>query len=454
MTTYPKWFDTLPQAFRTYCNDRPLDEVECIIPDIAGQSRGKSMPAHKFAPTSTYYLPISLFYQTISGEYVDMDIENQWLEVDIALRPDIETATAVPWAEAPTMQVIHDLELRTGEPLGIAPRNVLKRVLSFYRDNGWRPVVAPEIEFYLCKPNTDPNKDIEPMVGRTGRSSSRQAFSMVAVDDYGNVIDTIYDFAEKQGLMIDTVIHEGGAGQLEINLMHGDPLHLADQVFYFKRSIREAALKHGVFATFMAKPMRDEPGSSMHIHQSIVDIKTGRNIFCDKKGVETAQMAHFIGGSQKYLRSLVPFFAPYVNSYRRYNGQQSAPTNLEWGRDNRTIGLRIPNSSNEAKRVENRTIGSDANPYLAIAASLAAGLLGMQNKVKPRAEAMGEVYESDCNLPHGLNAALAAFEECAEVQEVLGAEFCKIYANIKRAELEEYQREISPWERNHLLLQT
>ncbi len=135
------------------------------------------------------------------------------------------------------------------------------------------------------------------MVGRTGRSSSRQAFSMVAVDDYGNVIDTIYDFAEKQGLMIDTVIHEGGAGQLEINLMHGDPLHLADQVFYFKRSIREAALKHGVFATFMAKPMRDEPGSSMHIHQSIVDIKTGRNIFCDKKGVETADMAHFIGGS-------------------------------------------------------------------------------------------------------------------------------------------------------------
>ncbi|PIB24101.1 glutamine synthetase [Amylibacter kogurei] len=446
------WLDNVPDAFKTYRNNRQLDEVECIIPDLAGMSRGKAMPAYKFSPDETFFLPISLFYQTISGEYVDMDIENQWLEKDIVLRPDMGTVTAVPWAEDPTMQVINDLETRDGTPLPIAPRNVLKHVLKLYADQGWRPVVAPELEFYLTTPNTDPTDDIEPMTGRTGRKGAgRQAFSMVAVDEYGEVIDKIYDYADAQGLLIDTVIQEGGAGQIEINLMHGDPLALADQVFYFKRTIREAALKYGVFATFMAKPMRDEPGSAMHIHQSIEDIKTGENIFSDKDGKPTDAFYHFIGGSQKHIQSAMPLLAPYVNSYRRISGQMSAPTNLEWAEDNRTTGIRVPNSGPKARRVENRVTGSDTNPYLSIAASLAAGYLGMMNKIEPRPEAKKEVYKSE--LPYSLNSALRQFDMATEYRAVLGEEFCKLYSDIKHAELDEYQREISPWEREHLLLQ-
>ena len=152
------WQDALPDAFRTYRDNRRFEEVECIIPDIAGMSRGKAMPAFKFSPEDSFFLPISLFYQTITGEYVDMDIENQWMESDIVLRPDMATACAAPWAEDVTMQVINDLETREGEPLGVAPRNVLKRVLGFYRDKGWQPIVAPELEFYLTKPNIDPNR--------------------------------------------------------------------------------------------------------------------------------------------------------------------------------------------------------------------------------------------------------------------------------------------------------
>ena len=175
-----------------YLGARRLEEVECIIPDLAGMSRGKAMPSHKFNPDQTFFLPISLFYQTISGEWVDMEIRNQWLESDIVLRPDMSTASAVPWTDDPTLQVINDLETRDGEPLGLAPRNVLKRVLSFYKEKGWQPVVAPELEFYLTKPNVDPNEDIEAPLGRTGRKGvSRQAYSMVAVDEYGVVIDTI-----------------------------------------------------------------------------------------------------------------------------------------------------------------------------------------------------------------------------------------------------------------------
>ncbi|WP_116131957.1 glutamine synthetase family protein [Tropicimonas sp. IMCC34043] len=449
------WIESLPEAFLTYLGDRRLEEVECIVPDTVGMSRGKAMPSHKFSPDETFFLPISLFYQTVSGEYVDMeDITDQWLEKDIVLRPDMGTATAVAWAEDPTLQVICDLETREGQPLGIAPRNVLKRVLGLYADRGWKPVVAPELEFYLTKPNLDPNEPIEPPTGRTGRKgASRQAYSMVAVDEYGVVIDLIYDYAEAQGLEIDTVIQEGGAGQIEINLMHDDPLKQADHVFYFKRTIREAALKNGVFASFMAKPMRDEPGSAMHLHQSVVDIATGQNIFTDAEGGETDAFFHFIGGSQKYLMSVLPLLAPYVNSFRRFSAAgMSAPTNLEWGSDNRTTGLRIPNSPPVARRVENRVIGIDCNPYLAIAASLASGYLGMVNAISPRPIALHEVFESETNLPYSLSAALALFDEDNEVREVLGEEFCNVYSGIKHAEHDEYQREISPWERQHLLL--
>ena len=448
------WMDALPQAFMDYLGARRLEEVECIIPDLAGMSRGKAMPSHKFNPDQTFFLPISLFYQTISGEWVDMEIRNQWLESDIVLRPDMSTASAVPWTDDPTLQVINDLETRDGEPLGLAPRNVLKRVLSFYKEKGWQPVVAPELEFYLTKPNVDPNEDIEAPLGRTGRKGvSRQAYSMVAVDEYGVVIDTIYDYAEAQGLQIDTVIQEGGAGQIEINLNHGDPLRLADEVFFFKRTISEAALKNGVFATFMAKPMRDEPGSAMHIHQSVVDAKTGRNIFSNEDGSPSMAFYHFIGGSQTHLMEAVPILAPYVNSFRRISAEgHAAPTNLEWAADNRTTGLRIPNSTPDARRVENRVLGSDTNPYLSIATSLAAGYLGLTNKIKPREAAQGEVFEDCEQLPYSLREGLDRMDNAEAMRDILGPEFFRLYSDIKWAELEEHQREISPWERQHLLL--
>ncbi|MBC6416587.1 MAG: glutamine synthetase [Rhodospirillales bacterium] len=445
------WIAELPGPFLTYLAERRLEEVECIVPDIAGMSRGKAMPAHKFNPEQRFFLPSSLFYQTITGEYVKSGFDGT--EPDMVLRPDMQTASATPWANDATLQVINDLETRDGRPIPLAPRNVLKRVLASYAERGWRPVVAPELEFYLTKPNTDPNEPIEPPVGRTGRRGvSRQAYSMVAVDEQGPVIDTIYDFAEAQGLQIDTVIQEGGAGQIEINLLHGNPLALADRVFYFKRVIREAALRHGVFATFMAKPMRDEPGSALHVHQSVVDAGSGENVFANPDGSPSPLFYRFLGGSQRYLMQLIPILAPYVNSYRRLRAHMSAPTNLEWAEDNRTTGLRIPHAPPAARRVENRVIGIDTNPYIAIAASLAAGYLGMVNASEPRPAAKGEVFETGDPLPLSLDDALDLFADAGEVRAVLGNGFCSLYEAIKRAELAEFHGEISPWEREHLLL--
>lgn len=449
------WLNALPEAFQTYRNGRKVDEVECIIPDLAGMSRGKAMPLSKFSPGHTLFLPISIFYQTITGEDVEMDIENQWAEGDMVLKPDMSTAMAVPWAKEATLQIIHDLVDQKGEPVKYAPRNVLKRVIELYNAQGWAPIIAPELEFYLIKPNVDPNEPIQPPVGRTGRSGSgRQSYSMSAVDEYGPVIDTIYDYAEDAGLRIDTVIQEDGAGQVEINLSHADPLLLADQVFYFKRIIREAALNNGMFATFMAKPMRDEPGSAMHIHQSILDIKTGKNIFSDENGEASEHFFHFIGGSQKYLKQVMPLMAPNVNSYKRFESDtnSSAPTNMAWGYDNRATGLRVPNSKSQDRRLENRIVGVDSNPYLSIAASLICGYLGLINNIKPQAPAAGEIEDDTDALPKTLDEALAIFAEADDVHKVLGEDFCHVFEAVKREEMRQYHREISPWEREHLLL--
>ena len=447
-----KWTEQLPEAARDYIAGRRVDEVECIIGDIAGVARGKAMPASKFAKQSSFFLPNSIFLQTITGEWAD-NPSGQFTEPDMILIPDFSTATAAPWTADVTLQVIHDAQDQAGKPVPTAPRNVLRRIVELYNAEGWRPVVAPEMEFFLTARNLDPNMPVMPPMGRSGRrAAGKQAYSMSAVDEYGKVIDDIYDFAEAQGFEIDGILQEGGAGQVEINLAHGDPVRLADEIFFFKRLIREAALRHDCFATFMAKPIEGEPGSAMHIHHSVVDLKTGKNIFSDRKGAETQPFLHFIAGMQNHLPGAVALLAPYVNSYRRYVPDFAAPINLEWGRDNRTTGLRIPISGPEARRLENRLAGMDCNPYLGLAASLACGYLGLKEGTLPREECTGDAYNIETDLPYNLGDALDLLDEDKALQEVLGAEFCSVYDSVKRNEYKEFLQVISPWEREHLLL--
>jgi glutamine synthetase len=447
------WTDALPSAAQAYLEGRRLDEVECVIADLPGIARGKAVPASKFARQDYFHLPESIFFQTITGDWGEAADADGFIEKDMILKPDMTTATAAPWTGDWTLQVIHDAFDRHDRPVPFSPRNVLKRVVALYEAEGWKPVVAPEMEFFLIARNLDPAQDIAPMVGRSGRpAAARQAYSMTAVDEFGPVIDDIYDFAEAQGFEIDGITQEGGAGQLEINLRHGHPVKLADEVFYFKRLIREAALRHDCFATFMAKPIADEPGSAMHIHHSLLDIETGRNVFSGPQGGETDAFYHFICGMQTHLPSAIAVLAPYVNSYRRYVKDHAAPINLEWGRDNRTTGIRIPLSGPEARRVENRLAGMDCNPYLGIAASLACGYLGLKERGRPLPQFRGDAYEGDGDIPRVLGQALDIFGEAKALHEVLGPEFARVYGIVKRAEYDEFLQVISPWEREHLLL--
>jgi glutamine synthetase len=442
----------LPPVAQTYLGGRPVDEVECIVADIAGVARGKAMPGLKFAQQARFYLPNSIFFQTITGDWAH-EVADGFTEPDMILTPDFSTAMPAPWTADWTLQVIHDIDDQDGTPVPYAPRNVLRRVVDLYKSRGWTPIIAPEMEFYLVAPNTDPAREIEPPMGRSGRrAAARQAYSMSAVDEYGPVIDDIYDFAEAQGLEIDGILQEGGAGQIELNLRHGDPVRLADEIFYFKRMIREAALRHDCYATFMAKPIEGEPGSAMHVHHSVVETGTGTNIFSAPDGAETPAFLHFIGGLQRHLPSVVALIAPYVNSYRRYVPDFAAPINLEWGRDNRTTGLRVPVSDAASRRVENRLPGMDCNPYLGIAASLACGYLGLVHATDPEDPWTGDAYTADDAIPKGLGAALELFAADEAVAEVLGEEFCRVYTAVKELEYREFLQVISPWEREHLLL--
>ncbi len=453
MPTPTRWQEQLPEAAKTYLEGRRLDEVECVISDLPGIARGKAVPASKFAKQDYFHLPDSIFYQTITGDWADAADEDGWIEKDMILRPDMSTATAAPWTGDWTLQVIHDAYDRDGDPIPFSPRNVLKHVVGLYEAQGWKPVVAPEMEFYLVARNVDPARDIQPMMGRSGRpAAARQAYSMTAVDEFGPVIDDIYDFAEAQGFEIDGITQEGGAGQLEINLRHGSPVKLADEVFYFKRLIREAALRHDCFATFMAKPIADEPGSAMHIHHSVIDIESGENIFSGPQGGETDAFYHFIAGLQNHLPAGLAVMAPYVNSYRRYVKNHAAPINLEWARDNRTTGIRVPLSSSASRRVENRIAGMDCNPYLGIAVSLACGYLGLMEERRPTRQFKGDAYEGEGDFPQVMGQALDLFEESNALHEVLGPEFARVYSTVKRAEYDEFLQVISPWEREHLLL--
>ena len=258
---------------------------------------------------------------------------------------------------------------------------------------------------------------------------------------------------ELQNIEIDTINHESGSAQMEINFQHGNPLELADQVFLFKRTLRQAALKHKLYATFMAKPMENQPGRSLHLHQSLLNKKNKKNVFFSNKNTISNLMKNYIGGLQKFTPKLMPIHAPNINSYRRLFATWDAPKNTYWGIGNRSCGFRIPSNEEHSMRIENRISGSDTNPYLVFAANLAAGYLGVKNKIKPTLETKKSVFgEKKSSLPKNMEEAILLFEKDVDLVEVFNQKFIRTIAAIRRVEYQAYLKVISSWEREYLLL--
>jgi len=436
------------EYLKSWFKEHKTEDVEAFVPDMAGVARGKVMPSDKFG-SSELKLPEGIFAQTISGDYVtnSENVEDR----DMLLIPDPSTLRLVPWATDPAASVFVDCYRRNGEPVETSPRRVLRSVLELYAKKGWTPVVAPEVEFYLINPHSDSSEEIEPPEGRLGRTEgANQPYSIDGMNEFNPFIDEVYLYCEAQNIRIDTLTQEMGPAQFEINFLHGDAVQLADQVLLFKRTVKEAAIKHEMHATFLARPMSGEAGSSLHIHQSIID-EDGKNIFSNDDGSASDLFHYYIGGLQRYMLEALILFAPYANSYRRFLSYWDSPVNLEWAVDNRTVGLRVPDSEPEARRVENRLAGSDVNPYLALAGTLACGYLGMLEKVQPSDAIEGSAYDLPFSLHRHMYAAIDAMEGSAAMRKILGDEFVNLYCALKTHEYREFQEIVPAWERDILM---
>ncbi len=431
-----------------------IDEIECVTPDLNGVPRGKVMTAEGFLEGRRLQMARGVLLQCIMGGYPAAKFYGSD-DGDLALVAAPSQIHRLPWSDEPRALAICDAVELDGTPSGLSSRGQLKAVIARYAERGLAPVVATELEFFVFAANSDPTQPFQPPLGKDGsRELGHSAFSVSSNNGLRPFFNEVYRCMAALGLPRDTFMHEMGVSQFEINLLHGDPLLLADQTFLFKHLLKEVALKHGLTVVCMAKPLAHTPGSSMHIHQSLVDSASGRNVFSDEQGRATDTFHHFIGGLQACLADFTVLFAPNVNSYQRLCHPYASPNNACWSEDNRAAGLRIPASSPAARRVENRLPGADANPYLALAASLAAGLHGIERQIAPTPAIQGEFEVPEhLSLPCTLHAALERLKRSNLARELFGREFIEGYIATKTLELSDFFDEITPWERRVLAAQ-
>lgn len=430
---------------------RGVDEVECVTPDLNGVPRGKVMTADGFLEGRRLQLARGVLLQCMMGGYPEAKFYGSD-DSDLALNAVAGQIHRLPWSDTPRAFAICDADEFDGSSSGLSTRGLLKKIVARYAAHGWQPVVATELEFFIFAANPDPQKPFQPPVGLDGRREDGcSAFSVSSNSGLRPFFSEVYKCMEAVGLPRDTFMHEMGVSQFEINLLHGDPLLLADQTFLFKHLLKEVALKHGLTVVCMAKPLANTPGSSMHIHQSVVEAGTGKNIFTAANGDATPAFYHFIAGQQAAMADFTALFAPHVNSYQRLFHPYASPNNACWSEDNRAAGLRIPASSPVARRVENRLAGADANPYLALAASLAAGLHGLEHELQPTPPIQGDFdVPQEMKLPNNMQSALQRLQASTLAIEAFGAEFVEGYIATKTMELTSFFEEITPWERRVL----
>ena len=442
----------MTDSFQAQLDSGAFDDIECLVPDINGLGKGKTVPV-KQVREGSLRMPEGIFGQDILGAWCeDYDLIDV-ADVDVAITPVNDTLSPLPWGDGKTAQCIFDVQLPDGSTSNLAPRQLLQKVLALYDDMGLGVVVAQEAEFYLVDPNPDPNMPLQPATGRSGRRpSAARSFQMEALAEYGEFTEKLNQYAKSMNIEMSGLVHEMGRGQLEVNFVHGDPLKKADEMFNFKRAAREAAIACGKQATFLAKPLTNEPGCASHLHQSLWDKSSDSNVFVSSDGSYTSTFYSYLAGLQAYTPAVTAIYAPNVNSYRRFEGMESSPTNVEWGIDNRTTGFRIPKCSADATRIENRIPGSDSNPYLAIAISLACGYLGLQAKLKPSDPVAASAWKLPHSLPRSLNDALAALKACAPITELFGDRFVNLFINLKEREAQDFADTVSAWEREHLLI--
>jgi len=426
-----------------------VTNFQVILTDADGVGRGKSVRRNELARIYTHgrYLPGSILGLDITGA----DVEETGLvwddgDADRACWPIPGTLVRSPWQVPAAGQLLINMYELDGTPSPGDPRHALKRVVDRFAELNLIPVIAIELEFYLLdRTRGDSGRPRPPASPVSGfRPSQLQAYLLTDLDDQGPFLADVYAACEVQGLPAQTLISEYAPGQLEIVLHHrADALRAVDDAIMYKRLVRGVAARHGMDATFMAKPYAGNSGSGMHMHMSLQDA-SGRNAFAsdDPKGNEL--LRHAIGGMAATMAECVGVFAPNANSYRRFRRNSYAPLAPTWGVNNRSVSLRVPAGAPETRHVEHRVAGADANPYLAAAAMLAGAHFGIVNELDPGPAIEGNGYEQvPASLPSNWYDALSRTEGSAFLSNYLGTRFMEVYCAIKRAEQDRFYSQVT-----------
>ncbi len=451
-------------GFARWCEAEAVHTIVTGASDTHGIWRGKRLPLEEFLarldrgiPFSDVALVITHSEETDEGQELVEPPGGDAYPLyfprkergfpDIFAMPDLATARRLSWHEG-TVGVIGDFHLPSGQEVPIDPRVVLRRLVERARSRGYEPKIGLEYEFYLFRGDLAALRQ----QGWRPRPIRPRPYTYGV---YGGSLDEeliaeIRRHMAVAGIWIEASNPEAGPGQFELNIRYDDALKAADDAFFYKNGIKEIVARHGLMASFIAKPHRDWAGSSCHIHQSLWSAEHGSNAFFDHEvghGLsETGRQ--YVGGLLATMREFTAFFAPTPNSYKRFVPYLWAGTSVSWSYENRSTGIRAVAEHADESRLEHRLPGADTNPYIVIAACLAGGLHGIEHKIEPPEAYEGDAYATDRFelAPRSLEEALDLLERSQVARQMLGDDFVQHYVLMKRFEVEKYRQQVSEWE--------
>ncbi|MCU7727951.1 glutamine synthetase family protein [Actinoplanes sp. KI2] len=433
------------EAAQAELTEQNIDVVRLAYSDLIGAERGRDLLVRHLARTAGDGVAFcrSIYGTSPMGDVVDIDGGLSAGLPDVLAVPDLSTIRPVPW-EPGVAHVLADVYNPDGSPAQESPRTVLRRVIDRFATLDMRPMIGPELEFYVME--EDP---AAPNGWRRYGEGTGNVYVAGRKGDPENTLLAALRQLERFGLDVVAANHEFASGQFEINLWHSDALDAADRAFRFKNAIQELARIQGRMATFMAKPFNDEGGSGFHLHFSCWG-PDGAALFDDPQGEDgLSQIGRSaIAGVLAHAPAITALLNPTINSYKRFGPDTLAPWLIDWGLDNRSAMVRIPPERGRAARLELRLGDASANPYLAIAALMAAAYLGIRDKLEPPAKLEGygyDVSKAD-RLPGDLPAAIAALEADTELADLLGPQFIATFLAYKRNELERFGQWVTDWE--------
>lgn len=421
-----------------------IDVVRVTYPDLIGTDRARDVLLEELPRAVEHGLAFcrAVYHTSPQGDVVPVSGGLDAGLPDICVRPDLDTLVALPWEPGVAACLGDVVDPATGAPAPESPRDLLRSVLDRCGEHGLSPVVGPELEYFLCEP--------EPAGGwrRYGGHPGVVYTAGLRADPDNHLLRTLRQVRDL-GIGVLSGNHEFDGGQFELNLLHSGALSAADRAFRFKAAVKELARREGRLATFMAKPFNDAGGSGFHLHLSCA-AAGDRNVFDDPSGAYglSATARHAIAGVLAHAPALTALLNPTVNSYKRFGPDTLAPWLIDWGLDNRSAMVRVPPERGTGARLELRLGDAGANPYLAIAATTAAALLGVLAGEEPPAPLEGYGYDTAkaAVLPMDLSAALDALEADTALAVLLGKDFTASYLSYKRNEVERFRRHVTDWE--------